>query len=45
MIGIIKIADTICIFTYGCIKTIKYLNKCGLTVCFEHVEQEQDQDN
>lgn len=45
MIRFVKLADTICIFTYGTIKTIKYLNKCGLTVCFERVEHEQDQEH
>ena len=44
MIEIIKIADTICIMTYGTLKFVKYVNKCGLTVCFERVEQdEQDE--
>jgi hypothetical protein len=44
MIEIIKIADTICIMTYGTLKFVKYINKCGLTVCFERIELEGEQD-
>ena len=42
MIEIVKIVDTICIMTYGTLKFVKYMNKCGLTVCFERIEQEDE---
>ena len=43
MIEIIKIADTICIITYGTLKFVKYVNKCGIGVCFEKIEQPEDE--